>query len=296
MLLSATPASATGNAIDPGDRLYAINCDDVYNDWQLTSVESTTAVTVPIGNGSGGVSEDSACAYQAAYNPATGESFYIQYLYPEQIELAALARIDVTTGVSTTIGQFLWDNGESIEPVLIETLAIGADGSAYALGEGALWSVDLADASLEYIGGSLNNTFAFAYDAKSDQFYAIDLNNDIFIVDITDGSGDFVGSVVAERGVYSLQFDEAGTFWVSIDEESGAGLWSFTLPTSGTPVYSGRFAFYTESILIVPGAAPAPPAPVLPATGSEAPLLLGAIAGLVVVAGVGILVARRRTA
>ncbi len=36
LLVGAAPANAAGNQIDPGDSLYALNCDDnVYNDWQL---------------------------------------------------------------------------------------------------------------------------------------------------------------------------------------------------------------------------------------------------------------------
>ena len=266
-------------------------------------MESTTAVTVPIGNGSGGVSGDFACGLQAAYNPTTGESFYVQASDPDDVDTVALARIDVTTGVSTTIGQFLWDDGESNIPIVIDALAIGADGSAYALGEGALWSVDLDDASLDRIANvAFDRAFAFAFDAVTGQFYAISTDDEILAVDTTDGTAESLGFLNGPDRTTSLQFDEAGTFWVSINEDSdsGAGLWSFSLATSGTPTYSGPFVddpFYTESILIIPVATPAPPpAPVLAATGSEAPLLLGVIAGLVVVAGVGILVARRRAA
>ena len=36
VLLGAAPASAAGASLDPGDSLYALNCDvELYNDWQL---------------------------------------------------------------------------------------------------------------------------------------------------------------------------------------------------------------------------------------------------------------------
>ena len=39
-LAGAAPAMAAGRDIDPGDSMYTISCDDIYNDWQLLSVEA----------------------------------------------------------------------------------------------------------------------------------------------------------------------------------------------------------------------------------------------------------------
>ena len=51
---------------------------------------------------------------------------------------------------------------------------------------------------------------------------------------------------------YSLQIDGGGQFWIEVDDPGEpyyATLWSFTLPTFATPVYSGIFEddpYYTE--------------------------------------------------
>ncbi|HQA23364.1 MAG TPA: hypothetical protein PKW13_06555, partial [Rhodoglobus sp.] len=65
-LAGAAPAMAAGRDIDPGDSMYTISCDalvDIYNDWQLMSVAPTTAVSTPIGDGTGNQDLDS-CADQ----------------------------------------------------------------------------------------------------------------------------------------------------------------------------------------------------------------------------------------
>ena len=115
LLVGAAPANAAGNQIDPGDSLYALNCDDnVYNDWQLLGVDASTAASVLIGDGTGGVDEDlDACAGQGAYDVTTGTSYYIQwYSDDEDNRQYGLATIDVATGESVTIGEFFVDTPE----------------------------------------------------------------------------------------------------------------------------------------------------------------------------------------
>lgn len=296
VMIGAAPASAAGNSIDPGDSLYAINCDTEYFNWTLLSVDPATALSTKIGDGAGYDPEYFACAFQPAYNPATGKSYYIQFQNGE-FNHSLLAEIDVATGVSTTIGEFNEPvpEGEDLYPI-IDAMAIGLDGSAFALGEGDLYSVDLATGELTYIGESLVSTWAFAVDPTSGIFYAIDNENELFIVDTTDGSFTSGGQVGVESGsIFSLQIDGGGTFWIQADEqsESGASLWSFRLDTLSSPVYSGPFVdgpFYTEAILIIPGE------PVLPATGADlsvAPLAAG-LAGVLTLLGAVVVVTRRR--
>lgn len=305
-LAVATPAYAAGNAIDPGDSLYAINCDEeMYNDWQFFSVDSTTAVSTPIGTGEEtGPEESSGCAGQPAYNPATGKSYYIQWTQ-ESVDLAS---IDVTTGVSTTIGGFYYDNGEFPEYVEADALAIGADGAAYVLAEGTLWSVNLDTAWVTPIGETEPNIYAFAYDSVTSKFYGITYLNAIYEIDVTDGTATYIDDVVgpdpnpeALFRIYSLQFDEAGTFWVEIDtyvdEEFVATLWSFTLATVDAPVYSGIFTddpFYTEALLIIPGDPAVEPA--LAATGADVADVLpwGVGAAAIVLAGGVLMIVRSR--
>lgn len=301
-LLAASPAVAAGNAVDPGDSMYSISCDSDLTGYQLFSVESTTAASTPIGTGS--LSEGYPCAGQPAYNPATGVSYYIQW--GEEPE--TLASIDVTTGVSTTIGGFYYDNGEFPEYIDPDAIAIGADGTAYLLGNNTLWSLNLATAWVEPIGESVQ-AYAFAADPATGKFYAIESGNEIWEIDVTTGAATSLGTITFPNEsyrTYSLQFDEAGTFWVEVDyydeglEEYWASLWSFTLPTIATPVLSGTFTldgapYYHEALLIIPGT----PEVVLADTGVDASALpfVAGIAGLLVAAGITTtIIARRRRA
>jgi len=298
VLIGATPAHAAGNAIDPGDSLYSISCDSNWNLWQLFGVDSTTAFSTKIGDGSGSTPDSPACAGQPAYDFTTGSSYYIQWYYDGDVNVASLAKIDTGTGASTTINEFVWVNGEFPTAINVDAIAIGPNSTAFALAEGVLYSLNLANADLTPVGSSLVDTYAFAYDQKTGQYYAIDDSRDIFTVDVTDGSFDYIDTVAipGEDGIYSLQFDEAGTFWVQADEDSegGAGLYSFTLATVGAPVYSGSFTddpYYTEALLIVPGAA-------LAATGTDlgAIVPLAAGAGALALVGMALLIVRRRRA
>lgn len=299
-LLWAAPATAAGNSIDPGDSLYAISCDNDDANWQLYGVESSTAVSTPIGSGTPDENE-SPCAGQAAYNPATGVSYYIQWTN----ELTVLASIDPATGVSTPIDAFYWNNGEFPEYIDADSLAIGGDGSAYILAEGSLFSVDLTSGIVELVSNVLPaGIYAFAWDSVTDIFYGIASNNTVYEIDVESGGTTVIGEIEFpvddnEWRVYSLQFDEAGSLWIEVDQSNnsffGATLWSLTLDTLGAPVYSGLIndgsPFYTESLLILPGT----PEPVLAATGVEAaPVVAGAL-GLIVLGGAA-LVLRRRAA
>jgi hypothetical protein len=264
ILASGTPAYAAGNAIHAGDLMYSLNCDPVYNDFQFFSVESSTAFSTKIGNGTGEVSEGNACAGQPAYNPATGASYYIDRLFGGQVgQNISLATVDRATGVTTVIGQFTDAGNEANPHPTIEAMAIGASGSAYALGGGNLWSVNLATAQLTFIvAGTVTNTFAFAADPVTGDFVAIDENGAISTLNITDGTHSSIGTVVVPNTVYgvrSLQFNGAGTLWVEADTNEGQNteLWSFTRSTIAAPILSGIFAdapYFTEAVLIVPAA------------------------------------------
>ena len=304
-LAIAAPANAAGNAIDPGDALYAINCDDIYNDFQLFGVDSTTAFSTAIGDGSGAA--ENACAGQPAYDPSTGKSYYIQWV-SEGPDL--LAEVDVTTGESAVVGDFYYDNGEFPESIGADALAIGADGSAFVLSNGTLWSVDLDSGWVTPIAETEPDIYSFAADPVTGKFYGITYLNEIFEIDVVTGAAtsiDFIDFGTLEgdfHRTYSLQFDGAGTFWVEVDhygesvEIYEATLWSFTLATVDAPVYSGVFTddpFYTEAILIVPGTVVAPE-PALAATGADlgSALSFGIGGALIVLAGGALLVARSR--
>lgn len=312
VLVGGGPASAAGRALDPGDAMYTLNCDTFYDDWQLMSVDATTAFSTKIGPG-GGVSTFGGCAGQPAFDPTTNRSYYIQITYDGTDSHWTLASIDVGTGVSTVIDPFTRDVAGTPTETRIEGIAIGPTGLAYAIGSGTLYSLDLATAELVSIGGTVGATFAFAADLTTGEFYAVDRAGEVVQFDdiavsgattslgfLTDPSldlTDFTSTGVHDRqtltGVYALQIDEGGTFWIAVANRPGdSSLWSFTPSTLGAPIHSGIFTddpFYTSAVLIIPGQAPTP---LLAATGVE-PGAGVLAATMLLVAGL-VLVRRRR--
>ncbi|MCC6854532.1 MAG: hypothetical protein IT189_00580 [Microbacteriaceae bacterium] len=301
-LAGAAPAMAAGRDIDPGDSMYTISCDDIYNDWQLLSVEASTAVSTGIGDGTGN-DDLGGCANQPAYDASTGKSYYVQITFDGENVHWALASVNVTTGASTTVAEFLWENGEFPTLVRIDAIAIAPDGTAYAIGDGTLWSLDLANATVEPIGETLN-AYAFASDPRTGEFYAIEYGGDVYSFDdiANSGAATFVGSITHPdldldgdvTGVRALQIDGGGTFWIVVDTREGfSDLWSFTPATLTSPVLSGLLTddpFFSQALLIIPGAA-------LAATGADlsiVPYLAGGAALAVIAGGAALLIRRRR--
>ncbi|HOY82743.1 MAG TPA: hypothetical protein PLB92_11460 [Rhodoglobus sp.] len=305
-LAGAAPAMAAGRDIDPGDSMYTISCDalvDDYNDWQFMSVAAATAVSTPIGDGTGN-QDLASCANQPAYDASTGKSYYVQLTFDGESSHWALASVNVTTGASATIAEFLFENGEFPTLVRIDAIAIAPNGTAYAIGDGTLWSLDLTNATVEPIGETLSAQ-AFASDPRTGEFYAIEYGGDVYSFDDIANSGavTFVGSITHPdldldgdvTGVRALQIDGGGTFWIVVDTREGfSDLWSFTPATLTSPVLSGLLTddpFFSQALLIIPGAA-------LAATGADlslAPYLAGG-AALAVIAGGAVLLIRRRRA
>ncbi len=290
VLASASPAAAAGRALDPGDSMYVLSCDSSVPGFQLYSVNASTALSTAIGVGE---ADSSTCAGQPAYNPATGASYYLRWVAGP----SELGRIDVVTGVSTVIGEFFVDQGD---PPNVDSIAIGADGSAYAIQGFNLFRLNLNTAELTLIGiMSDDEIYAFAFNAVTGKFYALTSDLQLYEVNVTDATLTSLGSLTFTSdpfatGTYSLQFDEAGMAWIEADNAvgRGAGLWSFQLSDLTSTVYSGNFAnapFYTEAVLVIPGK------PTLAATGLDpavAPLWAGG-AAIVVLLGIAVMVARR---
>lgn len=301
VMIGAAPAVAAGNSIDPGDSLYSLPCDSGVNDWQLFSVESSTGFSTPIGTGTGSAQEGlQACAGQPAWNPVTGQSYYVQFSYDSDADrgVSSLAVVDPGTGVSTTISEFFF-LGIEFNPIYVTAIAIGPDGAAYAIGGGVLWSLDLATGQLFYIADTTVDYYAFASDLTSGKFY-VTLDDELVNFDVTDGTISLAGAIgfPEARTINSLQFDEAGTAWIEANIQGPSELWSFELEALDAPVYSGDFTddpYFTYAILTIPGE-PIPGEPILPATGSALNATpVGVALGLAVL-GAGLLVLRRRTA
>lgn len=291
-IVFAAPAAAA--TLPAGDSLFAISCD--YNsptgpDFAgLYSVDPANAAGTLIGSGTGIVGD---CAGQAAYNPVTGESFYSSW--PQGGD-EFLRRIDVTTGVSTTVGE--WGGAAAGNG---DALAIGKDGTAYVTSGSQLHRVNLADATTTLVGPlGVSQLWAFAVDPVSGLFYAIQPSGDAYRIDVATGAATAIGSIDGGDGmggIYSMQIDTSGIWWVEADIEDASEIYTGPQPSAlDTPfTLVGEFDDapelqpYTESLLLTYPKA-------LAATGVDATAFVaaGAAAALLALAGGTLLVVRRR--
>ncbi len=297
-----TSAAAAATPLSPGDALYAISCPQTDQPEfptavQLWGVNATTAVSTPIGSGSGDF--EGLCAGQPAWNPLTNTAWVI-LLTDDHDEPSVLAQIDVATG-AVTPGALLLDDGE---PVPVASLAIGLDGAAYAISYTQLYSVDLTTGELTPIGGTLPTIYGFSVDPTTGTFWALAASSDLIEIDVTTGDFTF-GPSLELSGVYGLQIDSAGALWVigvNDDEPTlRTQLYSASsLAVEEPPTTVGLLTVtdvgqpFSQALLLVPGAPNAVPGsePSLAATGaSPAPLIAGAM--LLLIGGLALTMTRR---
>ncbi len=284
-------AASAATVLPEGDALFAISCpqDDqpaFPTSAQLWGVNATTAVSTPIGSGTGDFG--TVCAGQPAWNPLTNTAWVI-LLTDEHDEPSVLAQIDVATG-AVTPGALLLDDGE---PVPVASLAIGLDGAAYAISYTQLYSVDLETGELTAIGDTLPTIYGFSVDPTTGKFWALAASSDLIEIDVTTGDFSF-GPPLELAGLYGFQIDSAGGLWVigvnDDDPTLRTQLYSVSsLAVEEPPTAVGLLTVtdvgqpFSQAVLLVPGAPSLTPEPSLAATGSSpAPLIA---AGLLLVAG-----------
>jgi LPXTG-motif cell wall-anchored protein len=241
-LVAAPAAFAAGPSLASGSHLYAVDCnnEDVYS---LDA--STAAATLVHANGT------STCAYSAALDPTTG----IGYVSDEGLSLSSL---NLTTGVRTYIDAFT--NLGVATP--INSIAIGSDGSAFAMSDDSLYSLDLGTGELEFVAltGAPASIYGFAVNPNTGVFYTIDTDGLVSTIDVTTGELTTVGQTnfTPSDSPYSMQIDSSGMLWIENDGVD-ADLWSVNpVDISGSGVLSGVVNvggtnFYSEALLLVPG-------------------------------------------
>lgn len=288
----AAPAAAA--TLPAGDALYAITCDYDYELEEgfavLYSVDPADAHGTMVANTTTGITDD--CAGQAAFNPVTELSYYVSWTGSDQ----SLARIDVSTGLATVIGEFSTGYADS--------MAIGKDGTAYAIWSTGLYRLNLTDATMTYVGelGS-SGFYAFAVDPVSGEFYAVHYDGDAYRINTTTGAAEFIGTIVTDGPpgyyIYSLQIDTSGAWWIERDVPSASEIYTGPRPEALDTEFAlvglfddivNEYTPYTESLLLTYPKA-------LAATGLDATVLVGAgvTAGLLLLMGAAVIVLRRRT-
>jgi hypothetical protein len=255
--LSASPALAasTPPALAAGSSMYAVSCSGVPG-LQLLSVDVSTAAATAIGSGTD--IDGSTCATQSAWDAVTHTAYYSTWTGNPN----ALISVNPVTGDSTKIANYTLGDGT---PATVLSIAIGTNGSAYALGPDELYSLDLATAALTPIAPMTSLAFGFAADPTSGAFYTIDPNGLISGIDVATGALTTIGqtTITPASGTLSLQIDSNGIMWVENGMNTSSDLWSVD-PTdvAGSGILSGTIAVdgtgaLTASLLIVPGASPA---------------------------------------
>jgi hypothetical protein len=253
--------------------MYAMACGGT-PDLQLASVDVSTATATKIG--AGGNVNTLNCPQQGAWDAVTSTAYFPAY---DSAGLAeSLLSVDLTTGVSTEVAGFTLVGA----PALVDAIAIGTDGAAYAISSGELFSLDLATAGLTAIDTNAvvdPTIVGIAVDPSSGGFFTINRTGEISSIDVTSGALTPVAQTAFTPGASSpssLQIDSNGTIWVENTDQSGvpwlADLWSVD-PTagggSGIPSgnltvagTSGTTDFFSISLLIVPAVTitSAPPA------------------------------------
>jgi hypothetical protein len=236
--------------------MYAMECA-VTPDLQLASVDVSAVVTKI---GAGGNVNALGCPQQGAWDAVAQTAYFPAYSSTGQA--ASLLSVNLSTGVSTEVAGFTLDGA----PAIVDAIAIGTDGAAYALSSGELFSLNLATAALTSVASVTDPTiYGFAVDPTSGAFFTINEAGEISSIDVTTG---VLTPVVqtALTATNSLQIDSNGTFWVENTDQSGlpwtAQLWSIdptvvggagvpsgSLTVAGT---SGATDFFSIALLIVP--------------------------------------------
>lgn len=299
-------------ALPPGQTLYAIDCDA--HGSQLWSFTPDGAAT-PIGTATGAVNS---CGGGAQTDPTSGISYFIYY---PGAGVTALATVDVTTGVVTTIAAVNGDTTDAWQ------LIITNSGAAFIVDGITLYTIDLSSAATVALGSITPvNPGAVGYDALTDTIYGFNNSNTmgIFTIDRTNGvatdtglGGNWPVATCLAGGTSpghpdGVTFDSAGFAWIqsdsctsnimSVDMSTGASSMVGELHDATATLYAtAPNDFYSETFFI--RSAPivvAPPAagPALAATGIDTAQvgMAGSIAALAALLGIALLVRRRRAA
>lgn len=233
LAVTATPAVAIDGGKRPlpaPDRLFAATCtvapSTVYNLFQLDADAVGTGIGVPV------VQDETRCRLQGAWDPILATAFVVDS-HGATLETAAivpdsLATISLSTGVVTDIAAFTLAD----TPVLVDSIAISADGRAFAAYGAALFTLDLATGRLTAIPGSdLRQTdWVIAFNPVDGLLYGISspfqaVHMPFARIDTTTGTfsdGDVFGDNPLDvNAYYALQFDSTGVAWLDTDNRTG---------------------------------------------------------------------------
>jgi hypothetical protein len=226
---SAHAASTRELPVD--NSLYAVTCP-YYSDTtaqtpnnQVLVVDEQTAVATGVRYGTD--IDGTNCAGSLTLDPVTGTVYAL--VVDGGGDFSTLVTVDLVTGASTKVA----DLSSAGAPAEAKSLAIGLDGAAYVFVNDVLYSLDLSDGVMSFLGSSVVDAWGFVSDPVSGLFYAVDYDGELFEVDVTDGAFVSLATLSFATSPYSLTMDTNGVFWLGEDadgtDEYRTILWSFTL-------------------------------------------------------------------
>ena len=233
-------------ALPANNLLYAIPCliEEPILELVNTTDSSFTAV---------GVShniDDSECAYQPAFNPLSGKSYFLAGNFPDEVDRWVLVEVSTSDGSMVKIGTVNSGGTENNDGP--GNLIITNAGVSYFISGGILYPLNLTDASL---GSPINASdmypadpiYAAACSPVSTTCYVLSELGDFLELDVTNGTLESLGSLETSEENYSLQVDSNGTLWAS----SNYSLASFqATDPAGTYFQGPEFPQYSGALLL----------------------------------------------
>ena len=295
---SAASAAAAVAPLPADDTFYAIPCNTPDLGLKLLNPLDSSWVAVGTQTTVGTVE----CAYQPAFDPTSGESYFIGGNTPSSEW--PLVHIDTTTGDYTIVHE-IWDGTTNLPiaffgPNFPGNMLITNTGGAYFIGGTKLYPLNLGSAVLgPQIGPDLvvaGDIYATACSPVAAVCYILTEGGSLYTLDPATGAVSATLGSIPARGNYSLQVASDGTLWSS---SNGGHVASFSAADPAgsydegarTPKYSGAY------LITIPVAALAPvpvPVPALASTGMESAVPVVAAGALLALGGILALVSRRR--
>lgn len=299
VLGAAAPATAVA-PLPSGDEFYAIPCNT--GDLGLKRVNTVDSTWVQVGTQT--TVSDVGCAYQAAFNPVTKQSYFIGGNTVS--EDWPLVQIDVTTGDYTVIHE-IWDGATNLSFPLFGAnfpgnMFITSAGAAYFIGGTKLYPLDLATGIIgAQIGADLvvsGDIYATACAMSAPTCYILTEIGQLYTIDPTTGVVSGALGALPVSGSYTLQVASDGTLWTNTGGTVSSFLASDPAGTfeigASTPLYSGSYLI-TDG-LAAPAAVVPPAGPTLAAAGTDSAVPAIGAAVLAALGGILVFWSRRRAA
>ena len=297
-------ASATSLPILPTtDSLFALNCHGTPSSPGLFSVDVSNGHFTQLGTNHD--FSGSECAYQPAFNPTTGKSYFLAG--NTESGFWGLVSVSTTTGEMTLIhnvrnssGDFMFQSDGNFPGEVIITKA----GVAYLIAFRTIYPLNLKTAM---IGAAINSApfnsgmsdvYSAACSPTSDACYVLTEHGELFPINLSQGTLGASLGTIPSTGNYSMQIDSNDRFWVST---FGSSISSFLASGPAMSFIQGPFmAAQSGAILIttpITGTPETDPVPALANTGANSnTLLLTAFGGLLLaLAGVVLVLFRPTT-